>query len=396
MIETTRALIRMPTVSRDSNRQLIDYVAGLLEQKGYRARLQYSPDGAKANMVVTIGPPDVAGVVLAGHSDVVPVENQQWSHPPFDPVVRDARLYGRGACDMKGFVGVVLARLLALDPATLARPLHLVLTYDEEVGCGGAKALMQDVAALLPVAPLYCVVGEPTNMEVLAAHKGMRIFHTTVTGVPGHSSIPVGTASAVAIAARLIDCLAGMGEEMATRPAHGVPAFTYPFTTVNVGTVQGGDAVNIVAPYAHFTWEYRYPPGQDRNEILRRFEVRAAELLAPYQAAGMSAVTVNTDEISEIPPLGHACGHDQALDPLLARHYHGRGADYCAEAGLYQQGLGCPVVLCGPGSITQAHKQDEYVTLAQLEQCDRFIGDIIRACQLAEAAEPAATILCAE
>ncbi|UTY57078.1 acetylornithine deacetylase [Massilia sp. erpn] len=377
-----RELIRIPTVSRDSNLAFIEYIRELLLRKGWQPVLQYQDDGVKANLVLTVGPAGVPGVIFAGHTDVVPVENQAWSSDPFQPEVRDARLYGRGTCDMKGFIGVVLANLLELDPATLSRPLHLLLTYDEEVGCGGAKALMADVGALIPGRPLYCIVGEPTNMEILDAHKGMRIFKTQVRGTPGHSSIQSGTASAVSVAARLVSYLADLGEEMAGRTALASSAFQYPYTTVNVGVLSGGDAVNIVAPHAEFLWEYRYLPGDSKDEIFARFQSRTAQLLEDYNRDHADRIGIHTEEISAIPAL-RAVADDSCtmLHDILAPLRHGRGADYCAEAGLYQQGLGCPVILCGPGSITQAHKQDEYVDLSQLDICNTFVQRVIQTCQ---------------
>ena len=383
MMDVICRLISIPTISRDSNLALIEYVRDLLRQRGWEPVLQYQADGVKANLVLTLGPADVPGVMFAGHTDVVPVENQQWNSNPFAAEIRDGRLYGRGSCDMKGFIGVVLAHLLKLDPASLLRPVHLVLTYDEEVGCGGAKALMADVSSLIPVPPMYCVVGEPTSMEVLDSHKGMRIFKTIVNGTPGHSSIQRGTASAVTVAARLVAGLADLGEEMATRVARHGDAFQYPYTTVNVGTLNGGEAVNIVAPRAEFLWEYRYLPGDDKDEILTRFQRHAEQLLSAFNDDGVEKIKIHTDEISAIPALRTMRDGEVVLKEVIASRCRGFGADYCAEAGLYQQGLHCPVVLCGPGSIVQAHKQDEYVELSQLALCDTFVGQVLQTCLLA-------------
>lgn len=382
MLEIVQALIRIPTVSRDSNLALIEYVRSLLERRGWKPVLQYQAAGAKANLTLTIGPADVPGVVLAGHTDVVPVDHQQWLSDPFDPRIHDGRLYGRGACDMKGFIGVVLACILGIEADQLQRPVHLILTYDEEVGCGGAKALMRNADTLFPTRPSYCIVGEPTSMDLLEMHKGMRIFRTRITGTPGHSSIQSGTASAITVAARLIECLANLGDEMTARTPAQNHAFKYPFTTVNVGTFVGGDAVNIVAGHAEFMWEYRYLPDADRAEIFSRFQARAETLLGDFNRGHEERIKIRTEEVSEIPALrAWRCRCDDGLGRILAPRAHTRGADYCAEAGLYQAGLGCSVVLCGPGSIEQAHKADEYVELSQLTQCHEFIIRILDACK---------------
>ncbi|AIB15055.1 acetylornithine deacetylase (plasmid) [Azospirillum argentinense] len=368
-------LVGFDTVSRRSNMALIDWVRDHLAGYGVESRLVPSPDGAKANLFATIGPMTEGGVVLSAHTDVVPVDGQPWDTDPFTLVERDGRLYGRGTADMKSFPAVALALLPDILEAGLKRPLHLALSYDEEVGCIGAPAMIARIADELP-RPSAVIVGEPTSMGVVLAHKGCYVLRTTVTGHEVHSSQIDRGVSAVMTAARLVNLVGDMAAEnaAAAEPACG---FDPPFTTLQVGTIEGGTAANITARHCSFVWDIRPLPGDDWTRYRDRFEAECERLRAVMRRISLDC-DIRTEQLAGVPglapePDGPAA---QLCHALTGRNDTGM-VSFAAEAGQFQE-AGLSTVLCGPGSIDQAHQPNEYIDVAQVTACEGFLRDLVR------------------
>ena len=370
-LDLTKRLISFDTTSRGSNLALIDFAQELLEKAGARCRRSYDPSGKKANLFATMGPDGDGGYVLSGHTDVVPVDGQDWSSDPFQPEVRDGMLFGRGACDMKGFIGTALS--LIDEMARLSRPVHFALSYDEEVGCAGAPVLLADVTGA-KIKPALAIIGEPTNMKVVGAHKGGVGFRTRCLGHEGHSSAPHKGASAVMMAGEFLVALDRVAEEL---QADRDPNFDPPYSTALSNIISGGTAQNILAREVAMSWECRTLPGRDGTKVGARMnEISQNEILPKYKKGAPDAA-IETKVMTNYPGL--------ALDPdspavALARELTGGNAvetvAYGTEAGLFQQ-AGIPAVVCGPGSIEQAHKPDEFVKLSELESCEKFLRRLI-------------------
>ncbi|TVP80779.1 acetylornithine deacetylase [Thioalkalivibrio sp.] len=356
-------LVAFDTVSRNSNLVLIDFVKGWLARHGVDSLLVRSDDGDKANLLATVGPAVPGGVVLSGHTDVVPVEGQPWTSDPFRVVERDGRLYGRGTCDMKAFLAIALA--LVPDMHGLRRPIHLALSYDEEVGCRGAPRLIDTMLEQLP-RPAAVIVGEPTEMHVVSAHKGIAVMRTVVTGHEAHSSQTHRGVSAVTTAARLIAHLDDLARQ---RVEHGpfAAGFEPPYTTIHVGTVHGGTAVNIIARECSFEWDVRSIPEDGPEGILEGFREHCRTVVEPQMRVIGPGSGVATELLVEAPPLAH-----EDLNPAIELACRLAAVDttvrvpFAAEAGLFQR-AGLPSVICGPGSIDQAHQPDEFIALEQVE-----------------------------
>jgi acetylornithine deacetylase len=371
-LEILERLIAFDTTSRLSNLALIEWVEAYLDNHGVAHRRVPSPDGAKSNLIATIGPELPGGVVLSGHTDVVPVDGQAWSSDPFRLTPRDGRLYGRGTCDMKGF----LALALAAAPEILGRgprlPVHLALSYDEEVGCLGAPDMIRVIAAELP-RPALVVVGEPTNMEAVCGHKGIATFKVTVTGHEAHSSQTQLGVSANMAAVRLMASLVRLSEQL-EREADSASPFTPKHATLTIGQVNGGTAVNILARECVFVFDLRCPPGLDPMTLLAAFYAEAAELDREIKARFPDA-GVKVENRTLTPPLAPEPG---GAAEAFARRLSGdngsaRVVAFAAEAGQFQQ-AGFSTVICGPGSIDQAHQADEFVEVAQMERGAAFMA----------------------
>ncbi len=367
-------LVAFDTVSARSNLALIDWIRGYLAGHGVPARLVPNADGTKANLLATIGPAAEGGAVLSGHTDVVPVEGQAWSSDPFRASPRDGRLYGRGTADMKGFIAVALALVPEMLAGGLARPLHLALSYDEEVGCLGVPDLLAAIAAELPP-PALAIVGEPTSMRVANRHKGVYAFRTEVTGLEAHSSAPQRAVNAVMVAARIIGFLERLAGELQAGPRDD--DFDPPYATVNVGTIEGGTALNIVPGSCAFRWELRPVPGLDADAVADRLERFVASEVLPAMRAVSARAEVRTEATVKVPPLV-AVAHSaaEALALALSGRNRAGAVSFAAEAGLFQE-AGVASVLCGPGSIGQAHQPDEYVALDQLAECEAFLRKLL-------------------
>jgi len=369
-------LVGFDTTSRESNLALIHFARDYLAGHGIEAALIHDDSGRKANLFATLGPERDGGIVLSGHTDVVPVDGQDWGSDPFQVVERDGRLYGRGSADMKGFIATALALVPEFLAAGLARPLHLAFSYDEEVGCLGVHGLLRHIAGLKS-RPRAVIVGEPTEMQVVNAHKGATAVDTTVTGLEAHSSAPQAGVNAIHYAARFIGRLARLAEEVRQSGPFN-PRFEPPHSTFGVGTIEGGTARNIVPREARLRWDLRTIPGHDPEEIVAAVQAFAEAELLPEMRRVDAGATIRTEIRNSVPALVPQDGSDaDALVLALAGSNRTYAVSFGAEAGLFQSS-GIPAVICGPGNILQAHKPDEWVALAQLESCAAFMRRLAR------------------
>ncbi|WP_269497874.1 acetylornithine deacetylase [Castellaniella sp. S9] len=366
-------LVAFDTVSRNSNLELIHFVRDTLSRHGVDSQLVPSPDGRKANLFATVGPMAEGGVVLSGHTDVVPVDGQPWDTDPFEVTRKDGRLYGRGTCDMKSFIAIALAKVPDMLRAGLRRPIHLALSHDEEVGCQGAPAMIERMAAELPK-PSAVVIGEPTSMRPIMAHKGLAILRTTVTGHEAHSSQIQRGVSAVMTAAKLIGRLESMTAEN-RRNADPASLFVPPFSTLHAGVVHGGTAVNIISRECSFMWDVRVLPGETLSAYLDPFKRYCEELLVDMRRVAPEADIV-TEVLADAPPMADEGGEAQALAQRLSGHRCCGVVPYGTEGGQFQR-AGFSVVVCGPGSIDQAHQPNEYIDIEQVGACETFIDGVI-------------------
>jgi len=368
-----RRLIAFDTTSRSSNLPLIDFAQELLESAGARCRRTFDAGGGKANLFATLGPNEPGGYVLSGHTDVVPVDGQDWTSDPFKAEVRGDKLYGRGAADMKGFIGVALALLPKIAAAKLTRAIHFALSYDEEVGCRGVPSLLDDLNAA-KIKPALAIVGEPTLMKVVGAHKAGAVLHTHCHGREGHSSAPEKGANAVMMAGEFVELLESVWDELR---GDSDPRFDPPHTTVQANMIEGGSAVNILARDARVTWEYRTLPDRDVAAVVARVRGRAEkEILTKYRRRAPEA-RLETVIHASYPGLvmdERSVAVRTALE--LTGANHAEAVSYGTEAGHFQR-AGIPAVICGPGSIDQAHKADEFVALSQLAACEAFLHKVI-------------------
>ncbi|SFI73178.1 acetylornithine deacetylase [Bosea sp. OK403] len=372
--EMLAKLVSFNTESQRSNLELIHFCRDYLASLGVESTLVPSEDGEKANLYATVGPKVEGGVVLSGHTDVVPVAGQDWTSDPWTLTERDGKLYGRGSCDMKGFDAIALALVPEMLKAPLKRPVHIALSYDEEVGCLGARILVKAMAAA-GIKPAAVIVGEPSMMQVVTGHKGGTRMRTTVKGHAVHSSrVDVGV-PAVMIAGKLIEWHNQTMAENKARASNENP-FEPPYSTLHVGVVQGGTAVNITAEHCVFSHEVRVVPGDEGVDFVGRYKARVAEIEAEMKAiAPETGITVEIT--SATPPLGpEKDGAAEALSRRLTGDNGSHVVAYGTEGGLFQ-GEGWSTVVCGPGDIAQAHQPDEFITIAQLEAGTAFVRGLI-------------------
>jgi acetylornithine deacetylase len=369
-------LVAIDTTSSRSNLALIETVADYLDGHGVAVKLIHDAGHHKANLFATIGPERDGGIVLSGHTDCVPVDARQWSSDPFRAVSRDGRIYGRGTCDMKGFIAAVLALVPEMIAARPTTPLHLAFSYDEELGCRGVPGLLARIAGDLPQ-PRIAIIGEPTGMTLVNAHKGIAAFETVVEGLEAHSSLPDAGLSAVVHGAEIVLCLDRIAREMAEQGARH-DAFVPPYTTINVGRVEGGAAFNVVAGTCRIQWECRPIPGEEADEILRRLERFVEDDLLKRMRERHAGASVATRMDHSAPPLVPSTDSPaETLARRLAGIEDAHGVAFTTEAGLFQQ-AGMSAVVIGPGFIDQAHKPDEYVSIEQLGACERFLRKLIQ------------------
>ena len=376
-LDLIKALIGFDTTSRGSNLALIDFAEDLLRKSGARCRRSYDQSRAKANLFATFGPDGDGGYVLSGHTDVVPVDGQDWASDPFKPQVREGKLYGRGACDMKGFLGVALSLAPEIAAAALKRPIHFALSFDEEVGCAGVMALLKDLKDA-DIKPALAIIGEPTLMRVVGAHKSGAVLHTICHGHEHHSSAPEKGANAVMMAGEFVALL---DDVWTAQRADADPRFDPPHSTVQANMIGGGTATNILAREALVTWEYRALPDRDGAAIVETVKRRARDELLPKYARRAREAAFDTVLHAAYPGL---VMDDNSPAIALAREITGanriEAVAYGTEAGHFQR-HGIPAVICGPGSIDQAHKPDEFCELGEYEACGKFLRKVIaKAC----------------
>jgi len=371
-IEVLRDLIAFPTVSSDSNLAIIDYLSDRLEQVGAEITRYHDADGGKANLYATLGPSRAGGILLAGHTDVVPVTEQQWASDPFEMMSDAGRLYGRGTCDMKGFIATCIALAPDFARAATRRPIHFAFTYDEETGCLGAEALAQHLANR-DDRPSLAIVGEPTEMRLIEGHKGCCEYSTHFTGRAGHGSQPDLGVNAVEYAVRYINRLMDMRAELMARAPVG-SAFDPPYSTINVGGLHGGIAHNVIPGLATVDWETRPVQSGDLAHVKTTMQTYCDEVLLPQMRAVWADADIVLDTIGETVGL-EPMPENKARD--LVRELTGaNGSDvvsFGTEAGIFQR-LGMDALVCGPGSIEQAHKPDEYIEISQLSACVDMLG----------------------
>jgi acetylornithine deacetylase len=364
-------LIAFPTVSRDSNLHLIAFVEDQLNANGIASTLVHSADGTKANLWATIGPSDVSGVALSGHTDVVPVEGQNWSSDPFKLLARDGNLYGRGSADMKGFVASCLSLVQLAVKRKLHTPLHLAFSYDEEIGCIGVRRML-DMLKTMPMRPRLCIVGEPTMLQVVTAHKGKLGYRVIAHGLEAHSSLaPIG-ANAIYMACDLIAEIRQLQEDIA---AHGPRDGDYEvaYTTLHVGKIVGGEVMNIVPNRTSFDFEIRYLPEVDGPALFARIQTAAEKVATKFRNVFPQA-RYEFVNLQSYPALNTPVDSDAVnfVRALTGGNSTGK-ITFGTEGGLFQQELGIPAVVCGPGNIAVAHKPDEYVSQEQMMQCDAML-----------------------
>ena len=371
-------LVRFDTTSRDGNIPLIKFVESYLDSWDIpHLRVDYEA-GKKTNLFATIGPDIAGGIVLSGHTDVVPVDGQTWASNPFELSERDGRLYGRGTCDMKGFIAVALALVPQFKAANLKTPIHLALSCDEEVGCKGVRPLVAHIRDHMKK-PRAVIVGEPTSMQVVNAHKAALTFSTEVTGHEAHSSLTDQGVNAIMVAGELLGEINRIREDLTARgdPSH---RFDPPYSTVHVGVIEGGTAKNIIPRRCSFQWETRLLPLADPMEVPTRFEKFASTLEPAMQKVSGNA-GVNNQQTNIVPGLAP---EDNSPAEHLALHLAGangtHAVSYCTEAGLFQQ-IGIPAIICGPGSIEQAHKPDEYIDISEMQKCEVFMKRLLEHCR---------------
>ena len=379
LIDDTRAilgdLIAYPTVSADSNLDLIDYAAAHLRDRGASVLIFRDDSGAKANLFATIGPPGDGGIVLSGHTDVVPADARAWTSDPFVMREADGRLYGRGSCDMKGFIAAALAFAPRFAEVELRRPVHFAFTYDEEVGCLGGRQLVDDLARA-GIRPSVAIIGEPTTMRIIEGHKGCYEYTTEFHGLNGHGSNPEAGVNAVEYAVRYVNRMLTLADELKHRAPVGT-RFQPPWTTLQVGRMDGGTARNVIAHHCRVEWELRPVRVRDAEHVKRALKTYCDEILLPAMRAVAQDARIETQVIGEVEGLEPA-SENEARDIVSAL----TGQDqydvvaFGSEAGLFQT-CGMSAVVCGPGSIAQAHKADEFVAIEQLQACLEMLSGLV-------------------
>ncbi len=370
-----KRLVAFDTTSRNSNLPLIEWVEEFLQKRGVASTRIYDATGEKANLIATIGPSDEPGYVLSGHTDVVPVDGQNWSHDPFDLVEKDGKLYGRGACDMKGFLACCLARVDAMRASPLKKPIHLAFSYDEEVGCKGVPTLIERLVETSRK-PEACFVGEPTEMHVVLGHKAKRSLKAIVTGRACHSSLAPEGVNAIDYAARLIVRIRDISNGLALGQSDTL--YDVPVSTGHVGTISGGTALNIVPDHCEFAFEFRTLPSEDADALVAEVKRFAFDVLEPEMKARASETGIAFEWISSFPGLDTSVDDDvtRLAKRLAGRNDHSKVA-YGTEGGLFQTMAAIPTIVIGPGSIGQAHKPDEFVAISELDRCEAFIDRLI-------------------
>ena len=365
-------LVGFDTTSAKSNLDLIAFVQDYLHGLGVESTLVPSDDSQKACLFATIGDGE-GGIGFSGHSDCVPVTGQKWTSDPFTLTERNGKLYGRGTCDMKGFIACVLASAPLFKATALKEPIHILISYDEEVGCAGVRPMIARIGADLP-RPRIVIIGEPTSLQVIDGHKRIDVYRTTVTGKEAHSSLPSIGVNAISVAAKLIEEIDRLAVDMAE--GENDPRFEPPYSTMSVGLIEGGTAPNIVPKNCEFRWQIRSLPSTPMDEAPSALMDFAERELLPVMRKVAPQAAIETEGQTSVPAFAAPPQSEAvALAMALTGANRTSGVSYATEAGLFQQ-AGCPAVVCGPGDIAQAHAADEFVSVAQLEACLKFLADL--------------------
>lgn len=369
-------LVGFDTTSRNSNLELIEYVIALLEPHRIPFELTHDNDGKKANLFATLGNPHIPGIVLSGHTDVVPVDGQDWSSNPYQTRVDDSRVYGRGVCDMKGFVALCLSRIQSILEADLPIPIHFAFSYDEEVGCLGVSKLLEGLHKR-PVLPKACIVGEPTSLRPVRAHKGMLFKRCHVHGKSAHSSMINHGVNAVTAAAKIIAKV----DQIQQRIIENGPfdeAFDPPYTSLHCGVIHGGTVNNIIPSHCQFDFEIRHLPNELHEELFEEVRAYAEHVVQAKMQAVDPQTSIQWHSLAEFPGMDtpQADPLIKMVSDLVAAKAPAGKVSYGTEGGRYHE-FGIPTVICGPGDIAQAHKPDEYIDLGQIEKGGRFMDNLI-------------------
>lgn len=363
-------LVAFETVSRVSNLDLIEFIRDYLAELGVSSYLDYNDEGSKANLWATIGPSDRGGVLLSGHTDVVPIDGQEWRFPPFELTESDGKLYGRGSADMKGFLACVLAAVPTFLATPLRIPVHLAFSYDEEVGCLGVRSLLENIKEQTHP-PVACIVGEPTELKPILGHKGKLAMRCHVHGAACHSAYAPSGVNAIEYASKLIVKLMDIGAELGDKQPD--TRFDPPFTTIQTGTISGGNALNIVPAACRFDWEVRTLPDVEAEQVVSELKRYAQQKLEPLMKAVNAEAGISFEPLQAYPGLLTEQGNSLAkLISLLADSSDFSTVAFGTEGGLFHQ-AGIPAVVCGPGSMSQGHKPDEFITIDQLRRCDAMM-----------------------
>lgn len=378
ILDILTQLISFDTTSNLSNLALIQYVQQLLHSKGIDSTLVHDEAGGKANLFASVGPKHVPGVLLSGHTDVVPVAGQAWTRTPFQATLSDGKLYGRGTCDMKGFIAVAIEALLTAADQPLKRPLQLALSYDEEIGCVGVRRLL-DVLHLAPQRPFLCIVGEPTQMQFALGHKGKASYRVHCHGQEAHSSLAPLAANAIHLASDFIASLRQTQQRLQQEGAHD-DAYDIAYSTLHVGRIDGGKALNIVPNLCTLDFEIRHLPADDPEAMLAHLAEQAEVIVRQAkQVSGVADIEIQT--LNAYPGLDTSPTVEAVrwLKTFAAPDTAQVKVAFGTEGGLFAQRLNVPVVVCGPGSIEQAHKPDEYVEVSQLQACEQLLRSLLAA-----------------
>ena len=374
-IEILKTLIAFPTISADSNMKLIDYCSDQLIKVGAEVKIIKTDNGIKANLYATIGPRNIPGVMLSGHTDVVPVEGQSWSVPAFEMTNKDNKIYGRGTADMKSFVACALHAAIKASEMNLTTPLHLAFSYDEEIGCVGVRSMIEMLKAA-PFVPLFCIVGEPTLMQIATGHKGKVNVSVKFTGKEAHSALSTSGLNAIYLASEMINEIRLIQDEIKKQFAHD-DEYEIPHTTLHVGKIEGGVALNIVPNSASFLFEIRNLPEDDPNIILTKIRKSAESILTKY-LKDFPTAKIHIEVTNQYPSLTTSKNSDVVnLLKSLTGNNSTFKVSFGTEGGLFSSELKIPTAICGPGSMSQGHKSDEYVSIEQINKCEEILSQLL-------------------
>ncbi len=361
-------LIAFDTTSYKSNLDFILFIKELFEQNQIAVELNFNSERNKANLLASVGPIDQAGILLSGHSDVVPVEGQQWNTPAFEATQKDGNIYGRGTADMKGFLACAVITMLKASKIELKRALHLCISYDEEIGCIGVRGILDQLASTI-ISPIMCVIGEPTMMQLALAHKGKTVFRAQCCGEEGHSALAPNYVNAIHVASKLVESLQNVQQYLREQGQQDT-GYDIPYTTVHVGKIAGGTALNIVPNACVVDYEIRHL-AQDSSQDIQQQIIE--NIKQDFK------VHIDVEEVNQYPGLKTSSTIEavQFIQKLLPENTSVGNISFGTEGGLLQGALNCPVVVCGPGDIAVAHKPDEYVSIEQLNLCDAFLEKLL-------------------